>query len=51
MGTRATVGAVAFPFDCPSLAVYASMVDGRGATQLQLRLVDVDEIREAGPGI
>jgi len=39
-------GAVAFPFNCPSLAVYASMIDGRGETPMRLRFIDVDEARE-----
>ncbi len=38
---------MAFPFNCPSLAVYASMIDGRGETPLRLRLIDVNE--ERGP--
>ena len=46
LGTRASIGAAAFPFTCPSLAVYASMIDGRGETSIQLRLIDVDEARE-----
>ena len=46
LGTRASVGAPTFPFTCPSLGVYASMVDGRGQTVVRLRLVDVDEARE-----
>jgi hypothetical protein len=46
MGTRASIGAAAFPFTCPSLAVYASMIDGRNETPLRLRLIDVDEARE-----
>jgi hypothetical protein len=47
LGTRASIGAAAFPFTCSSLAVYASMIDGRGETPLRLRLIDVDESREA----
>src|SRR4051794_7047377 len=35
-----------FPFTCPTLAVYASLIDGRGETPLRLRLIDVDESRE-----
>jgi hypothetical protein len=46
LGTRASIGAAAFPFQCPSLAVYASMIEGRGETPIRLRLVDVDEARE-----
>lgn len=46
LGTRASIGAAAFPFHCPSLAVYASIIDGRGETSLRLRLIDVDEARE-----
>jgi hypothetical protein len=46
LGTRAAIGAAAFPFNCPSLAVYASMIDGRGETPLRLRLIDVNEERE-----
>ena len=44
---RTSIGAATFPFQCPSLAVYASMIDGRGEIALQLRLIDVDESREA----
>jgi hypothetical protein len=47
LGTRAEVVARAFPFTCPILAVYASMIDGRGETPLRLRLIDVDESRDA----
>ena len=47
LGTRASVGAAAFPFNCASLAAYASMTDGRGETSMRLRLVDVDETRES----
>ena len=46
LGTRASIGAAAFPFTCASLAVYVIMVDGRGETPLRLRLIDVDEARE-----
>jgi hypothetical protein len=46
LGTRASAGAAAFPFHCPNLAVYAPLIDGRGETSLQLRLIDVDEARE-----
>ncbi|MFO0966583.1 MAG: hypothetical protein U0793_13500 [Gemmataceae bacterium] len=46
MGTRASIGATSFPFNCPSLGVYVSMIDGRDETLLRLRLVDVDEARE-----
>jgi hypothetical protein len=46
LGTRASVSAVAFPFTCTSLAVYACMIDGRGETPLRLRLIDVEEARE-----
>src|ERR1700686_841806 len=46
LGTRASVSAAAFPFTCPSLAVYAGMIDGRGETTVRLRLIDVDEARE-----
>ena len=31
----------------PNLAVYASLIDGRGETPIQLRLIDVDESRDA----
>ena len=47
LGTRAAIGAAAFPFSCPSLAVYASMIDGRGETLLRLRVIDVNEERES----
>jgi len=46
LGTRASIGAVAFPFRCPNLAVYLSMIDGHDETALRLRLIDVDEARE-----
>jgi hypothetical protein len=46
LGTRASLGAAAFPFSWPGLAVYVSLVDGRGETPLRLRLIDVDEVRE-----
>lgn len=46
LGTRSAFGAAAFPFHCSNLAVYASMIDGRGETALRVRLVDVDEARE-----
>jgi hypothetical protein len=46
LGTRASIGAASFPFKCPSLAVYASMADGRGETPMRLRLIDPDEARE-----
>jgi hypothetical protein len=46
LGTRSSVGAASFPFNRPSLAVYASMIGGRGATMIRLRLIDVDEARE-----
>jgi len=46
LGTRASSNAAVFPFHCPSLGVYASMIDGRGETALRLRLIDVDETRE-----
>lgn len=39
LGTRGEIGASAFPFNCPSLAVYASMIDGRGETALRLRIM------------
>ncbi len=47
LGTRASIGATTFPFNCPSLAVYASMIDGRGETPVRLRLIDVEEARES----
>jgi hypothetical protein len=34
LGTRASIGTAAFPFNCPNLAVYASLIDGRGETAL-----------------
>jgi hypothetical protein len=46
LGTRASVGAAAFPFTCHSLTVYGSLVDGRGETLMRLRLIDADEARE-----
>ncbi len=46
LGTRSSIGAAVFPFNCPSLAVYAGMIDGRGETPVRLRLIDVDEARE-----
>jgi uncharacterized protein DUF6941 len=46
LGTRASIGAAAFPFSCPSLAIYGSLINGHGETNLQLRLIDVDETRE-----
>jgi hypothetical protein len=46
LGTRSSIGSGVFPFECPKLAVYASMIDGRGDTPLQLRLIDVDEERQ-----
>lgn len=46
LGTRSAFGAVAFPFSCPSLAVYVSMIDGRGEKALLIRLIDVDAVRE-----
>jgi hypothetical protein len=46
LGTRASVGAAAFPFNCPTLAVYSSLVDGRGETPIRIRLIDADETRE-----
>jgi hypothetical protein len=46
LGTRASMGAGALPFTCPSLAVYAGLINGRGETALRLRLIDVDEARE-----
>jgi hypothetical protein len=46
LGTRSSIGAADFPFTCPSLAVYGSMIDGRGETTIKLRLIDVDEARE-----
>jgi hypothetical protein len=46
LGTRASVSAVAFPFTCPSMAVYVGMIDGRGETPVRLRLIDADEARE-----
>ena len=46
LGTRASLGAAAFPFTSASLAVYASLIDGHGETAIRLRLIDVDEGRE-----
>jgi hypothetical protein len=46
LGTRASIGAANFPFNCPNLAVYASLIDGRDETPIRLRLIDVDEARE-----
>jgi hypothetical protein len=46
LGTRISLNAATFPFQCPSLAVYAGMIDGRGETAVRLRLIDADEERE-----
>ena len=46
LGTRSSIGTASFPFTCPSLSVYVSMIDGRGETPVRLRLIDVDEVRE-----
>ena len=46
LGTRSSIGAVSFPFNLPSLAVYTGMIGGRGETLLRLRLIDVDEAHE-----
>ena len=46
LGTRSAFEAAAFPFNCPSLAVYVSMIDRRGETALAVRLIDVDAVRE-----
>jgi hypothetical protein len=46
LGTRASIGGAVFPFRCPSLSVYGSLIDGRGETLMRLRLIDVDEARE-----
>ena len=47
LGTRSSIVAVAFPFTSSSLSVYASLIDGRDETPILLRVVDVDEAREA----
>ncbi len=46
LGTRASIGAAAFPFRCPSLGFYAAMTDGRAETAVKLRLIDAEEARE-----
>jgi len=35
-----------FPWSHPGITVYAALTDGRGETAIQVRLIDVDEIRE-----
>jgi hypothetical protein len=47
LGTRSSIAAAAFPCTCPCLAVYAVLADGRGETAVRVRLIDVDEAREA----
>ncbi len=46
LGTRSSISAPSFPFQCSRLAVYVSMIDGHGEDQIRLRLIDVDEERE-----
>jgi hypothetical protein len=47
LGARFWIGATGgFPYTHPRLAVYVALVNGRGATSLQVRLVDVDEEEE-----
>jgi hypothetical protein len=46
LGTRSGINAAAFPFHHPGLAVYAALTEGRGETEIQVRLIDVDEERE-----
>jgi hypothetical protein len=45
LGTRSLIEAAAFPWTQPQLATYAALTDGRSATTVQLRLVDVEEAR------
>jgi hypothetical protein len=46
LGTRFIIGAREFPWRHPALAVYAVLTDGRGETEVQVRLVDQDEESE-----
>jgi hypothetical protein len=46
LGTRHWLAATDFPYTHPRLAAYVVLVGGRGETALEVRLVDVDEVRE-----
>lgn len=46
LGTRHWLASPDFPFTHPRLAAYVVLVNGRGDTFLQVRLVDVDEDQE-----
>jgi len=45
-GTYSVIVAKEFPLNYPSIVVYAAITNGHGQTDLELRLVDVDEERE-----
>ena len=46
LGMSSAIGATVFPFSHPGVTVYAALTDGRGETPIQVRLLDVDEVRE-----
>jgi hypothetical protein len=43
LGTVSTLGAVGFPWVQPTLDCYVELTDGYGETEIELRLVDVEE--------
>ena len=43
IGMFSTIGAPQYPVRHPQLCVFASLTDGRGKTNLRIRLVSVDE--------
>lgn len=47
LGIRYWLAATTFPWSHPKLAVYAALTNGRGNTEVKVRLIDVDEEREA----
>jgi hypothetical protein len=45
LGTFNGIFSSVFPFAQPSLCVFLALTDGRGRTGLEMRLVDMDEVR------
>jgi hypothetical protein len=44
-GTYSAIKAAEFPLTYPAIVVYAAITNGHGQTEMELRLVDVDEER------
>jgi ribonuclease PH len=47
LGTYSAIGAASFPCTHPYMAVYLAITDGRGETPMKMRLIDVEEVRNA----